>query len=95
MQGKDLNRRTIESLIKCGALDGLGANRRQMLSSVDKMLDSLEASRRRNVDGQMGLFDLSEEISDDGPELPVMEEMSIADLLTLEKETTGLYLSVC
>lgn len=93
MQGKDLNRRTIESLIKCGALDGLGANRRQMLSSVDKMLDSLEASRRRNVDGQMGLFDLSEEISDDGPELPVMEEMSIADLLTLEKETTGLYLS--
>ncbi len=41
----------------------------------------------------MGLFDLSEDLNDDGPELPNIEEMSIADLLTLEKETTGLYLS--
>ena len=54
MHGKDFNRRAIESLIKCGAFDGLGANRRQMYNVIDEIIEDLETSRRRNVDGQIG-----------------------------------------
>ena len=43
MYGKDLNRRALESLVKCGALDNLGYNRRQMLENVASVLESLEA----------------------------------------------------
>ena len=57
MAGRDLNRRAIESLIKCGALDGLGHNRREMLLSLDTVLDLLEEDKRRNVEGQLGFFD--------------------------------------
>ena len=41
MFGRDLNRRAVESLIKCGALDGLGNNRREMLLALDGVLDGL------------------------------------------------------
>lgn len=58
MAGRDLNRRAIESLVKCGALDGLGNNRREMLLAVERVLDSLEADKRRNVEGQMGFLTL-------------------------------------
>ncbi len=47
MYGQDLNRRALESLIKCGALDDLGCNRRQMLASVTMILDTLEADKRK------------------------------------------------
>ncbi|MCI8496790.1 MAG: DNA polymerase III subunit alpha, partial [Clostridiales bacterium] len=92
MHGKDLNRRTLESLVKCGALDGLGANRRQMLASVDMIISSLDAAWKRNVEGQIGLFD-SMESSAGEPDLPRVPELPAADLLNMEKETTGLYLS--
>lgn len=92
--GKDFNRRAIESLIKCGALDCLGANRRQMLSSLPEVLSDLEYNKRRNIDGQLGLFDVSPSLGEDkGPVMPNLSEMSFRELLQMEKETTGLYLS--
>ena len=51
-----LNRRALESLIKCGALDGLGLNRRQMLENAGTILDYLEEDKRRNIEGQLGFF---------------------------------------
>ena len=45
-----LNRRALESLIKCGALDGLGLNRRQMLENAGAILDYLEEDKRRNIE---------------------------------------------
>ncbi len=89
---RDCNRRAVESLIKCGALDGLGANRRQMLSGMDAILSSLEEDRRRNVDGQIGFFD-TPEFSGGQEELPAAEEFSHDDLMAMEKDVTGLYLS--
>ncbi len=53
MRGKDVNRRALESLVKCGALDGLDANRRQMLQSLPVVMETLEADKRRNIDGQL------------------------------------------
>ncbi len=91
--GRDMNRRAIESLVKCGALDGLGNNRREMLLSVERVLDALEADKRRNVEGQMGFFDAPG--SEEGGEVPLekAEDFSQADKLAMEKEVTGMYLS--
>ncbi len=94
MAGKDLNRRAIESLIKCGALDGLGSNRREMLLSLEGVMDSLESEKRRNIEGQMGFFDAPETGSEGGePALQKAEEFPAAELLNMEKEVTGMYLS--
>ena len=95
MHGRDLNRRALESLIKCGALDGLDANRRQMLMASESILDNLEADRRKNLDGQMGLFDLMETgaSAQSKPDLPAVGDLTVSEKLAMEKETTGLYLS--
>ena len=96
MYGADLNKRALENLIKCGACDCFGLHRSQMLQIYDTVLDSVANSRRKNVDGQMGLFD---SLADDAepvvpavrvPELP---ELSRREMMAMEKETTGLYLS--
>ncbi|MBE6768180.1 MAG: DNA polymerase III subunit alpha [Ruminococcaceae bacterium] len=89
---RDCNRRAVESLIKCGALDGLGANRRRMLEGMDNILSALEEDRRRNIDGQMGFFD-DPAFDEAEPSLPPAEEFSHADRMAMEKEVTGLYLS--
>ncbi len=92
---KDLNRRAVESLIKCGAFDGLGANRHQMMDSVDDIFDQLSARQRNNVEGQIGFFGLvddSEQI-DDGFVFPDVEEYPEKTLLNMERDITGLYLS--
>ena len=57
LYGKYMNSRAIESLIKCGAFDTLGANRRQMLMGMNEIIDELDSKKRRNVEGQIGLFD--------------------------------------
>lgn len=93
MSGKDLNRKAIESLIKCGALDGLGNNRREMLLSVESVLNSLETDKRRNLEGQMGLFDTPGTAEGGEPALQKAEEFSVGDKLAMEKEVTGMYLS--
>ena len=95
MYGQDLNRRALESLIKCGALDDLGCNRRQMLESVSAVLDLLEADRRRNVEGQIGFFDIVQESGMQQVEFtpPTLADMSPSEKLLMEKEVTGMYLS--
>ena len=91
--GKGFNRRAVESLIKCGALDKLGCNRREMLMNLPFIIDELDSSRRRNLEGQIGLFDLI----GGGGESPYVikhaEEFRTEELLAMEKETTGLYIS--
>ena len=94
MYGKDLNRRALESLVKCGALDNLGYNRRQMLENVASVLESLEADKRRNVDGQLGFFDsLTPRAAEEEFVIGPMADLSMADKLAMEKEVTGMYLS--
>ena len=93
MSGRDFNRRAIESLVKCGALDGLGNNRREMLLSVERVMESLEADKRRNVEGQLGFFDSPQSGEAGEPSLQKAEDFSTADKLSMEKEVTGMYLS--
>ncbi|MCQ2470954.1 MAG: DNA polymerase III subunit alpha [Clostridia bacterium] len=94
MQGTDLNRRALESLVKCGALDSLDANRRSMLLGMNDILSSLDDSRRRNIDGQIGLFDAGvSSVPVAEPTLKFIDEYPSNELLAMEKETTGLFLS--
>ena len=93
MQGRDLNRRAVESLIRCGAFDGLGNNRREMLMAVGPLLDQLEDDKRRNIEGQIGLFDFGGEEKTESFEMPKAEEFPKTELLSMEKEVTGMYLS--
>ena len=90
---REFNSRALESLIRCGALDGLGANRRQMLESYDSILSQLDDENRRNLDGQIGLFDFSGEEDYGEPALPDCPEYSYSELLAMEKEVTGLYIT--
>lgn len=92
----EMNRRALESLIKCGALDGLGEqyNRRQMLLSVGELMEHLDADRRKNLEGQIGFFDQPEG-GTGTPEFLIapQEEFSKIDLLAMEKEMIGICLS--
>ena len=92
LYGREFNRRAVESLIKCGALDGLGANRRQMLLMLPQVMDSLDDVRRRSVEGQLGFFDLSG-VKESEPAVPEAAELPHEELLAMEKEVTGLYIS--
>ncbi|MEE1012391.1 MAG: OB-fold nucleic acid binding domain-containing protein, partial [Acutalibacteraceae bacterium] len=97
MYGKDFNRRAIESLIKCGAFDGLGANRKQMYSVIESIINDLDNTKRRNVDGQIGFGDLVAETEEYTPvssfSYPECDEFTSEILLKYEKEVTGMYLS--
>ncbi len=88
--GRELNRRALEGLIKSGALDSLGFNRRSMLFSLDKILSVLAEENRFQGKGQIGFFD---ENDDNDLNLPQVPEMPQNELLSLEKQTTGMYLS--
>lgn len=89
--GRELNRRALEGLIKSGALDGLADNRRQMLFHMDAALSVAEEEKRFSGDGQLNMFGEVGEKSD--LKLEPVEEMPRNELLSMEKEATGLYLS--
>lgn len=95
MYGKDLNRRAIESLILCGAMDSFGHGRNQMLEGYKKLLEDVETTHRQNIAGQMDLFGGTSGLTDtvDSYVLPEVEEMSPLHMLAMEKETTGMYMS--
>ena len=94
MDGGELNKRAVENFIKCGAMDCFGHNRSEMLAVYESMMDSVASTRKKNLEGQMGLFSMLEE--DDAAAaipIPKMKELNKADLMAMEKETTGIYIS--
>jgi len=96
MYGGDLNRRALESLIKCGCFDGLGASRKQLMMICQVVIDGVADYNRRNVEGQIDLFGMSgdtEEQAFAGIELPDVEEYGKGELTRMERAVTGLYLS--
>ncbi len=90
-----INSRAIENMIKAGALDGLGGSRRQFMMGNKAILDSVNRKRKSSMDGQMSLFDLAPEEEKERFEirLPEVEEYAEEDLLAMEKEVLGIYLS--
>ena len=94
VKGKDINKRAIESLIKSGALDNMGANRRQMLTVFEGIIEEIANEGKNNIVGQVGFFDLPDGAkSNNAVNLPNVSEFLPKEKLRMEKEATGLYLS--
>ena len=93
----DLNRRVLESLIKAGAFDRMDCRRSQLMQVFGQVLDGIAASRKRNVEGQMDLFGFGGGDGESTPlptlHLPDIPEYTPQELMTMEKEVTGLYLT--
>ncbi len=94
----ECNKRVVESLIKAGAFDGLGANRPQMLLVYDSALEANQQSRKKNVAGQVSLFDLfgAEEespLAGAGNSFPPLADCPTQAKLQMEKEATGVYMT--
>lgn len=94
MYDRELNRRALESLIKAGAFDSMGYRRSQLIQIVGAVVDAIAQSRKKNIEGQMDLFGMGNDaVQDTQIALPDIQEVSKRELLAMEKETTGLYLS--
>ena len=90
-----LNKRTIENLIKAGALDTLGGTRKQFMSIYVQIVDHVTQEKKNSMVGQMTLFDLvSEEQKEEFQiRMPDVGEYSKETLLAFEKEVLGIYVS--
>ncbi len=89
----ELNKRAVEQFIKCGAMDCFGNHRSELLAVFDSMMDSVSDTRKKNLEGQMGLFGMLEEDTATAIPIPKLPELSKGQLMTMEREATGLYLS--
>lgn len=95
MAGKDVNKRTIENLIKAGAFDGVPGNRRQKMMVYVQILDAVNQEKKNAMTGQMSLFDLvsAEEREAYEIRMPDVEEYTREAKLAFEKEVLGVYIT--
>ena len=95
VNGREINKKNIENLIKAGALDSLGANRRQMTYSYQTILDRIQREKKTDIVGQMSFFDIVEESEKQeyAIRLPDVDEFEKEILLGYEKEVLGIYVS--
>ncbi|MFP4039717.1 MAG: DNA polymerase III subunit alpha [Desulfosudaceae bacterium] len=89
-----VNKKVLESLIKCGAFDSTGAARSQMMAVLEDALAHGQTIQKEKADSQMSLFDMSEDMmSMNAPTLPEIEEWEKRQRLSFEKEALGFYVT--
>ena len=94
LASSDINKRTLESLIKCGVFDNLGVTRSSLLASYEIIVDSEHEKNRNNIAGQMDMFSIAQTLeTTSGFKYPELAEYPIKELLLLEKESSGMYFS--
>ncbi len=95
LYGRELNRRAVDGLIRAGAFDSLGCRRSALLRVADSVIDGINEESRKNVVGQLDMFSGGQEESGEASEmkLPDIPEFSLRELMAMEKEATGMYLS--
>lgn len=92
----ELNKKAIESLIKAGALDCINTNRAALLAVCDEAVSAVQQRAKRVSKDQISLFQLDSDLMDDvqtSPELPQIANFSSEEMLALEKQMLGVYLS--
>lgn len=87
-----LNTRAIQNLVKAGAFDSLGANRRQLLTLYETLPSIIQSKKKNNIEGQLSFFGTTEGDSNE-VEIPNVQEFSKQELLSLEKDALGAYIS--
>ncbi|NLD50068.1 MAG: DNA polymerase III subunit alpha [Clostridiaceae bacterium] len=105
IDGKDVNKRCIESLIKCGAFDSYGIYRSKLIAVFEKMMDGISQIRKRNMEGQLSIFEIpavdamsegeliGKGVAKDEEIYPDIKEYPGRVLLSMEKDMLGLYVS--
>lgn len=93
-----LNKRQVESLIKCGAFDFLNVKRSQLMAIYETTIDSIVNQKKRNIEGQFSLFDaaigeIDSNLVSMDEQLPKLPEYNEKTILAMEKEMVGVYLS--
>lgn len=89
-----INKRSIESLIKAGAFTSLGETRATLMLQYQSIIDSVQSGLKNNVPGQSNLFDMFEsKDADERDDFTRREEFDKSELLRMEKEVLGIYLS--
>jgi len=93
IDSKAANKKVLESLIKCGAFDRLGAKRSQMMDGVEKILSLAGSINKDKQSGQFLLFEQANDSASDNAELANIEEWPISKLLAYEKMMLGFYIT--
>ena len=95
LNGRELNKRTIENFIKAGAMDELEGTRKQKIMIYSAILDQINDEKKHSIAGQMSLFDFADEETkhDFEIQLPDVGEFPKETLLGFEKEVLGVYIS--
>ncbi len=93
-----VNKKCIESLIKAGAFDEFEQTRSTLLASFEGIVDTIQSGKKKGLDGQVSMFDLGskqerEEMNEIKYKFNEQEEMTNKELLSIEKEMLGIYLS--
>lgn len=99
---RTVNRRALETLIYCGAFDGIQPNRRQLINDIDVVISWAQKRSKEKASGQLNLFDMmngsgnseqAEPIFEQAPSTPAVEDYPLQEKLRLEKEYIGFYIS--
>lgn len=96
VQNEAINKKCIESLIKAGAFDGYKQTRSTLMASFENIIDTIQDSSKRMLKGQVTMFDLNpqdEDINDMKYSYTTLKEYTEKELLSMEKEMLGLYIS--
>ena len=100
IQGEAVNKKCIESLIKAGAFDEFEQTRSTLMASFEEILDSISDQSKKNFKGQVSMFDLGTSNETEENDLEklkytyhTLKEYSDKELLSMEKEMLGLYIS--
>ena len=96
-QNYNINRRCIESMIKAGVFDSFGKTRNTLLASFENILDIISNENKNKMENQVSMFDMmdlsKEETETQKYTFVEKEEMDLKELLRLEKEMLGVYIS--
>ena len=99
LQQESVNKKCIESLIKAGAFDEFGLSRSTLLASYEGIIDTIQIENRRSYQGQVSMFDIgnedndNQELNDFKYNYNFLKEFSEKELLSMEKEMLGIYIS--
>ncbi len=96
---RKVNRRVIESLIKCGSFDALGNTRKQLMVCLDQAMEEAQRKQKELLSNQASIFDhldtveISEANGGSSFQIPNLPEWDRKELLSIEKETLGFYIT--
>lgn len=99
LKEESVNKKCIESLIKAGTFDGFGISRSTLLASYENIIDTIQSESRKSFQGQVSMFDLGgegdnkQELNDLKYTYTFIKEFSEKELLAMEKEMLGIYIS--